>query len=872
MSEGTERAGGAAVAAPETAEPAAKAFALSIPVTGMSCAACATRVQKTLRKTPGVTDAAVNFGSEKARVEFDPSVATPLALAEAVRGAGYGVATSRATLQLEGMEYAASGAPVERALEALPGVLKAEANLATGQARVEYFADAVAADDFASAVERAGYRLAEPVEAEDAVERERAVRRRELRRMARKFWFSLGVTVVAMIVSMPLMQQATTGPVDLFGRVMMPVSDALSGVLPWLYAADPGLLRWALLALTTPVVFWAGRQFYRGAWSGLLHASFDMNTLVAVGTGSAYLYSVFVTLAPGVLERAGIGADVYFEAVSAIIALVLLGKIMEARAKGRTSDAIRKLVSLAPPTARVVRGGEEIDVPAEDVVPGDEVVVRPGERVPVDGEVVEGRSAVDESLLTGESMPVEKGPGDEVIGGTINGSGGFRFRALRVGRDTALAQVVRLVEEAQASRAPIQRLADRIAAVFVPVVVGIAALAFVVWLLVGPQPAFLYALVSFVTVLIIACPCAMGLATPTAIMVGTGAGAERGVLIKDATTLERAHRVTTVVLDKTGTVTEGRPAVVGIRLGATSPGDSTDTSEARSAGEARLLRLAASLERASEHPLGAAIVAAAAERGIELSKAEDFESVGGRGAAARVDGSDVVVGNAAYLAERGVDASRLADAADAFAAEGATPVYVAADGQALGVIGVADPVKATSADAIRRLQAMGLDVVMLTGDHRRTAEAVAARVGVDRVLAEVLPGDKAREVKRLQSEGRVVAMVGDGVNDAPALAQADVGVAIGTGTDVAMEASDVTLIGGELGGVVTAIRLSRATVRTIRQNLFWALIYNALGIPVAAGVLYPLFGVLLSPVIGSAAMAFSSVSVVLNSLRLRRAV
>ncbi len=832
---------------------------LSIPVTGMSCAACAVRVQRSLERSVGVRAASVNFGSERARVEYDPSASTAAALAEAVRGAGYGVATAPVVVQVEGLEYAASGAPLERALRAVPGVLRADVNLATSQARVEQIAGVGSAEALRAAVERSGYRLAAPVATADAAAVEGAVRERELRRMERQFAFSLIATVVAMVLALPLMGSGAA-PADLFERLMEPVAAAARVAAPWLFAVPAGVLRWSLLAMTTPVVAWAGRRFYRGAWSGLLHGSADMNTLVAVGTGSAFLYSVVVTVVPGVFERAGIGAAVYYEAVSAIIALVLLGKILEAKAKGRTSQAIRKLAALAPPTARVIRGGVEEDVAQEEVEAGDEVVVRPGERVPVDGEVVWGRSAVDESLLTGEALPVEKAVGDEVVGGTINGSGAFRFRATRVGGDTALAQVVRLVEEAQASRAPIQRLADRIAGVFVPVVVAIAVVAFVAWMLFGPAPSLLFGLVSFVTVLIIACPCAMGLATPTAIMVGTGAGAERGVLIKDAATLEQAHRVTTVVLDKTGTITEGRPAVVGVEV-VEDVSDGVD-----------LLRLAASLERASEHPLGAAIVAAARARGLELEEPTRFEAVGGRGAEGEVAGRSVVVGNEAFLRERGVaTAGGPAEAAERFAAEGATPVFVAADGVLLGVVGVADPVKATSAAAVAELRRLGLEVVMLTGDRRRTAEAVAARVGVDRVVAEVLPADKAREVKRLQAEGCVVAMVGDGINDAPALAQADVGVAIGTGADVALEASDVTLVGGDLGGVAVALRLSRRTVRVIRQNFFWALVYNAIGIPIAAGVLYPFFGILLSPVIGSAAMAFSSVSVVLNSLRLRHA-
>ncbi|MEO8580875.1 MAG: copper-translocating P-type ATPase, partial [Gemmatimonadales bacterium] len=607
-----------------------------------------------------------------------------------------------------------------------------------------------------------------------------------------------------------------------------------------------------------------GAQFYRGAWAAFRHRAADMNTLIAVGTGAAFMYSVMATAAPDVFAGAGHGGmvPVYYEAASVIIALILLGRMLEARAKGRTGDAIRKLIGLQAKTARVVRSADgetrELNIPVEEVVPGDVVIVRPGEKIPVDGVVRDGSSAVDESMLTGESMPVEKALGDEVFGATINKLGAFRFEATKVGKDTALRQIVKLVQDAQGSKAPIARLADVISGIFTPIVLCIAVATFVVWFMASPpEIRFTMAFVNAIGVLVIACPCALGLATPTAVMVGTGKGAEHGILIKGGEALETAHKLTTIILDKTGTITMGEPSL-------------TDVIPAEGSSAEELLTLVASAERSSEHPLAAAIVRGAEQRGLQLASAERFQAVAGHGIEAMVGGRALLLGNAKLMRDRGVDAGVLADRAEEFARDGKTPMFAAVDGRIIGLVAVADQVRPESADAVRAMKALGLEVVMMTGDNQRTAEAVARAVGIDRVLAEVLPEDKARHVKALQEDKKVVGMVGDGINDAPALAQADVGIAIGTGTDVAMEASDVTLIRGDLRGVVSAIALSKATIRTVKQNLFWAFIYNVVGIPVAAGVLYPFTGWLMSPVIASAAMSFSSVSVVTNSLRLRR--
>jgi len=839
---------------------------LSFPVAGMTCAACVSRVERALAGTPGVREAAVNLATNKATVELAGGPGAAGALIAAVRDAGYDVGSERVGIAVEGLRFAPDVAPLEAALREVPGVLDAAASRATDTVGVTYVPGLVTMPRLERAVRQAGFVVAAPITEADPLERERALRRREVRRLGARAAVAGAVALAAMFLSMPLMGVGGTGTADLLVRLVLPLHHALARATPWLYAVPARTLKTVLFVLTLPVVFWAGWHFYVAAWRGLRHRSADMNTLIAVGTGAAFLYSTVATFAPGVFETAGLAADVYFEAVSTIVALILVGRLLEARAKGRTSAAIGHLLGLRPRTARVIRDGVELDVPVEEVGVGDVVSVRPGERIAVDGVVTGGRSAVDESMLTGEPVPVPKSAGAEVTGATLNGSGAITVEARRVGRDTVLAQIVRLVEEAQGSRAPVQALADRVAGVFVPVVVSVAILSAVLWFDFGPEPAGVYAVVAFVTVLIIACPCALGLATPTAIMVGTGRGAERGVLIRGGAALEAAAGLDTVVLDKTGTITAGRPEVVEVLVprGPATAGPATDE-EAR-----QVLAAAAAVERRSEHPLGAAVTQSAASRGVEVPEASDFEAHEGRGATAMLGAHPVAVGSAAYLIELGVDIGPFTDALDTLAASAHTPVLVAVDGKPLGLLGLADPVKPTSVGAVMTLRRMGLDVVLVTGDVRKVAIAVAGEVGIDHVESGMLPAGKVAVIRKLQARGHRVAMVGDGINDAPALAAADVGIAIGTGTDVAVEAAEITLLSGDLRAAVTALELARATMRTIRQNLFWAFAYNVVGIPLAAGALFPLTGVLLSPVFASAAMAFSSVAVVANSLRLRR--
>jgi len=845
-----------------------------LPIEGMSCASCAATVQEALQGAAGVTTAAVNYATARAAVDYDDAQINVGQLVKTVREAGYNCGKATVTFGVEDLHYAPSVAPLEKELGRVPGVIRVVANQATEQATVEYVPGAVTAEMLERAVVDAGFRVAEPIAAEDPLERERVARRRELHGLAWKFALAAVVTVLGMLGAMLLMADRPMGTFkqfDLLGRLLMPPAVRLRDwVASQGYALDLDWVKRGLGVLTLPVVLWSGQQFYRGAWSGFTHRTADMNTLIAVGTAAAFAYSAVATIAPGLFTSAGLPADVYYEAVAAIIALILLGRLLEARAKGRTSEALRRLAGLKAKTAHVRRDGTETDIAVEAVVPGDVLIVKPGEKIPVDGLVIEGASAVDESMLTGEPLPVAKKAGDEVIGATVNTTGSITFRATRVGKDAALGQIIQLVEDAQATKAPIQGLADRVAGVFVPIVIACAIAAFVLWFDVGPQPALVFATVALVTVLIIACPCALGLATPTAILVGTGKAAEHGILIRGGDALQRLSEVRTVLLDKTGTITEGKPAVTHI-VTAKKP-DGTPIAPAD------VLKWAASVEQRSEHPLAQAILKAAKDKQVSLLPVEKFAAMEGRGVRGTVDRRIIEVISLRHARERSLELGTLGQDADRLAAQGRSPVIAVVNNTVYAVIAISDPIKPTSKAAVEHLKKMGLQVLMVSGDSKKGAEAVAKEVGVEDVIAEVLPSQKADLVRKYQRQrgggggraGGRVAMVGDGINDAPALAQADVGMAIGTGTDVAMEASDVTLIRGDLRAAVTAIQLARRTLRTIRVNLFWAFIYNVLGIPIAAGALYPFLGVMLSPVMASAAMAWSSLSVVLNALTLRR--
>jgi Cu+-exporting ATPase len=806
-----------------------------IHITGMTCTNCAATVEKSLAATKGVGKATVNFASEEASIEYDSSKVNLSTITDTINQLGFKAAVKKAVFPVTGMSCASCVARVEKALSDVPGVVSANVNLASEKATVE-FTEQVRYQDLKHAVEDAGYELGEETETLEDVS---IASQREMKAVRNRFIFAVVFAAVIMVLSMV--------PLEFTGK---------------------GYLLWAL---ATPVQFWAGWRFYKGMWGALKHGTADMNTLVAVGSSAAYIYSVIAVLFPSLFIGVQSHIGLYFDTSSMIIALILLGRFLESRAKGNTSEAIKRLIGLSPKTATVIRNDTESQISVDDVQVGDLIQVRPGERIPVDGIIRQGFSSVDESMITGESIPVEKQVGDEVIGATINKTGSFRFEATRIGRDTTLARIVKLVDEAQGSKAPVQRLADVIASYFVPTVIGIAIVTFLIWYFVIPQASLTYALLNFVAVLIIACPCALGLATPTAIMVGTGKGAEYGVLIRSGETLEKAHKIKTVVLDKTGTLTEGEPKV-------------TDIIALPPFSNEYILGIAASAEYHSEHSLAHAIVSEADNRNISLSNADKFNALPGKGIEAVIDGKKIIMGNKILLEESHISSPDVDTEAEKLFAQGKTVMYLIIDRKPAGIIALADTLKPNAAEVIKELHKMGVETVMITGDNPRTAGEIARQAGIDKVLAEVLPEHKADEVKKLQQDG-VVAMVGDGINDAPALAQADVGIAIGTGTDVAMEAGDITLIRGDLAGIATAISLSRRTMRTIKQNLFWAFAYNVILIPVAAGILYIVFGNtgvpegfrfifgdygFLNPMLAAAAMAASSITVVSNSLRLKR--
>ncbi|MFA7415221.1 MAG: heavy metal translocating P-type ATPase [Rhizobium sp.] len=807
----------------------------ALPVEGMTCASCVARVEKAAAKVPGVAESSVNFANETLTVTPEKGFSAQK-LVEAIHAAGYEARAETLELEIEDMTCASCVTRVEKALKSVPAVETASVNLATGKATVSVLGGRSQLPAMIKAVQKAGYG-AKPVAAGDKGDAAAEAREREIGRLTRDVW-------IAAVLSLPLfvLEMGVHIYPDLHHRLM----DIFPG----------NSLYYFQFALATAVLLGPGLRFYIKGFPALLRGGPDMNSLVAIGTMAAYGYSLVTTFAPQVLPEEA--RNVYYEAATVIVTLILLGRLLEARAKGRTGEAIRRLAGLQAKTARVERDGATIDISPDEVVVGDVVVIRPGERIPVDGEVIDGQSYVDEAMISGEPVPVEKGQGATVIGGTINKSGSFRFSATKVGGDTMLAQIIRMVGEAQGSKLPIQMMVDKVTAWFVPAVMAVAALTFVVWAIFGPEPAYTYGLVTAVAVLIIACPCAMGLATPTSIMVGTGRAAEFGVLFRKGEALQKLREADTVVMDKTGTITKGRPEL-------------TDLIAAEGFAEADVLALTASLEARSEHPLAEAIVKAAQARGLKITAVEDVEAIAGYGISGSVSGRKVAAGADRLMVKLGLSVEPFAEAAKRLADEGKTPLYVAIDGRLAGAIAIADPVKDTSRRAVDVLKGMGLSVVMVTGDNRGTAEAIGRATGITDVFAEVLPEGKVEVIDRLKAEGRTVAFIGDGINDAPALATADTGIAIGTGTDVAIESADVVLVGGDLSSAVHAIELSRAVIRNIGQNLFWAFGYNVLLIPVAAGVLYPAFGILLSPMIGAGAMGLSSVFVVTNALRLKRA-
>jgi len=815
--------------------PGARLIELPLPVAAADHAA---HIEAALNALAGVERASVNRTSLRVTVVYDPDVVGAGDLVETLRGAGVEAPVATLRLGIEGMYCASCVVSIERELENTPGVRVATVNAATDEATVVYEPAKLEVASLRAAVERAGYRVREaPAPAEGAIERQVGEQDREYRELMRKFWFAAIISIPVVILSYP----------GVFRLDSWSFFEKGSNSLWWTWRA--------LGLITVPVLLWSGAQFYINAWAALKHRTANMHTLIATGITAAWLYSTVAVIWPGIFPEERF-AEVYYDVSAVVVALVTLGLALEVKAKGRSSEAIKNLVGLQAKTARVIRDGVERDVPIEEVIVNDILLVRPGEKVPVDGVIVDGESSIDESMVTGESLPVDKTSGDAVIGATINKSGAFKFRAMKVGKDTALANIVRMVQDAQATKLPIQRTVDQVSGIFVPAVLIIAAGAFAGWYNLGPTPALAYAVIVGVTVLIIACPCALGLATPTSLTVGMGKGAEQGILFRGGDSLQAARKLDAIVLDKTGTITWGKPALTDIVVG---PGFD----------EAEVLRFAASVERSSEHPLAQAIVAEAQKRGVDLPEPRGFKALTGRGVEANLDGRHVLFGNRKLMADLDIAVGELEARADELAGQGKTPMYLALDGVAAGIIAVADTIKPESIEAIAALRRLGIEVAMITGDNKRTADAIARLVGVDRVLAEVLPEDKAHEVQKLQLEGKRVGMVGDGINDAPALTQAEVGFAIGTGTDVAIEASDVTLVGGSLNGVVAAIAISRATMRNVYQNLVGAFIYNAAGLPVAAGIFFPLIGLLLSPLLAAGAMAFSSVTVVTNANRLR---
>ncbi len=806
---------------------------ISFRVNGMTCASCVNRVEGVLQKQPGVNQVAVNLAAEKASVAFNSEQVKLPTLLQVVKDAGYDTVSTETDIMVSGMTCASCVGRVQRVVSKLPGVIAATVNLATEKANVEYLSDTIGLAEIRTAIENAGYQT--QVAEQGGEDAEQLARNKERLELRNNLIFALVLAIPLVIISM--------GPL-----FIPPMADLMYALMP------ESSWNWLEFLLATPVQLVAGRRFYRVGMAELRHFSPGMSTLVMMGTSAAYGYSLFALLMPQIFPEGT--ANLYFEASSVIIALILLGKFMEATAKGRTSEAIKKLMQLQAKTARVVRDGEEVEIPIDQLHPEDIVSVRPGERIPVDGILVSGQSYVDEAMITGEPIPAQKLIGDEVIGGTVNKTGAFNFRATRIGSETLLAQIIKMVEQAQSSKPPIQELADRVASIFVPVVIVLALLTFFVWLAIGPAPALNYAFVAAVSVLVIACPCAMGLATPTAIMVGTGKAAEMGTLFRKGTALESLARVDLVVLDKTGTLTKGMPELTNFIA--------CDLPESES------LPLIAAAEAKSEHPIAQAIVAYAKGSGMELPEVSGFDAEPGFGLQAVVAGHEINIGADRYMQRLGIDLAGVSEQASQLADQAKTPLFAAIDGKLAALVAVADPIKTGSVEAIAGLAAFGIDTAMLTGDNRRTAAAVAREANISQVMAEVLPGEKAAEAKRLQEQGKKVAFVGDGINDAPALAQADVGIAIGTGTDIAIEAGDIILMSGDLRGIVNAVSLSRRTLRTIRLNFFWAYAYNVALIPLAAGVLYPFLQLLLNPMLAAAAMSFSSLFVVSNSLRLRK--